>query len=115
MLGNMKQESVFANNCSVVFSASNFGARFNYNRIGLRDSAKGWVPLFSVGKEVMKMDVNSVTDLVSNVAFPIAAFVMMYYSNTKTIEELRKTIEENSLIMAKLSEKLDSLNDKKEV
>lgn len=61
------------------------------------------------------MDVNVVTDLVSNVAFPIAAFVMMYHSNTKTIEELRKTIEENSLIMAKLSEKLDNLNDRKEV
>lgn len=56
------------------------------------------------------MDVNVVTDLVSNVAF-----VMVYYSNTKTIEELRKTIEENSLIMAKLSEKLDNLNDNKEV
>lgn len=56
------------------------------------------------------MDVDVVMDLVSNVAFPIAAFVMMFYSNTKTIEELRKTVEENSLIMAKLSEKLDKLN-----
>lgn len=61
------------------------------------------------------MDVKEITDLVSNVAFPIAAFVMMYYSNTKTIEELRKTIGENSLIMAKLSEKLDGINDNKEV
>lgn len=61
------------------------------------------------------MDVKSVTDLVSNVAFPIAAFVMMYYSNTKTIEELRKTVEENSLIMAKLSDRLDNFNDNKEV
>lgn len=58
------------------------------------------------------MDVNMIMDLVSNVAFPIAAFVMMYYSNTKTIEELRKTVEENSLIMAKLAEKLDDFNDK---
>nr|DAL20841.1 MAG TPA_asm: YvrJ protein family protein [Bacteriophage sp.] len=58
------------------------------------------------------MDINMVTDLVSNVAFPIAAFVMMYYSNTKTIEELRKTVEENSLVMAKLAEKLDDFNDK---
>lgn len=58
------------------------------------------------------MDVNMVTDLVSNVAFPIAAFVMMYYSNTKTIEGLRKTVEENSLIMAKLAEKIDVFNDK---
>lgn len=61
------------------------------------------------------MDADLITDLVSNVAFPIAAFVMMYYSNTRTIEELRKTIEENSLIMAKLSEKLDNLNSNKEV
>lgn len=58
------------------------------------------------------MDINMVTDLLSNVAFPIAAFVMMYYTNTKTIEELRKTVEENSLIMAKLAEKLDDFNDK---
>lgn len=74
---------------------------------------KGPSPFFSAGKEAMEyMDVNVITDLVSNVAFPIAAFVMMYYSNTKTIEELRATIEENSLIMAKLSEKLDNLNNK---
>lgn len=58
------------------------------------------------------MDVNLITDLVSNVAFPIAAFVMMYYSNTKTIEELRKTIAENTLIMTKLSEKLDNITAK---
>ena len=61
------------------------------------------------------MDVDSVMNLISNVAFPIAAFVMMYYTNTKTIEELRKTVEENSLVMAKLSERLDNLNDHKEV
>ena len=56
------------------------------------------------------MDVSATTELVSNVAFPIAAFVMMFYSSTKTIEDMRKTIEENTLIMAKLVEKLDSLN-----
>ena len=55
------------------------------------------------------MDVNAVTDLVSNVAFPIAAFVMMFYSSTKTIEDMRETIEENTLIMTKLAEKLDSI------
>ena len=56
------------------------------------------------------MDVSAITELVSNVAFPIAAFVMMFYSSTKTIEDMRKTIEENTLIMAKLVEKLDNLN-----
>ncbi len=56
------------------------------------------------------MDVSAIAELVSNVAFPIAAFVMMFYSSTKTIEDMRKTVEENTLIMAKLVEKLDSLN-----
>lgn len=55
------------------------------------------------------MDVNVVMELVSNVAFPIAAFVMMFYSSTKTIEDMRKTIEENTLIMTKLAEKLDAI------
>ena len=55
------------------------------------------------------MDVNVITELVSNVAFPIAAFVMMFYSSTKTIEDMRETIEENTLIMTKLAEKLDSI------
>lgn len=55
------------------------------------------------------MDIDAVTELVSNVAFPIAAFVMMFYSSTKTIEDMRKTIEENTLIMTKLTEKLDSI------
>lgn len=55
------------------------------------------------------MDINAVTELVSNVAFPIAAFVMMFYSSTKTIEDMRKTIEENTLIMTKLTEKLDAI------
>lgn len=55
------------------------------------------------------MDANAVTELVSNVAFPIAAFVMMFYSSTKTIEDMRKTIEENTLIMSKLIDKLDNM------
>lgn len=55
------------------------------------------------------MDISAITELVSNVAFPIAAFVMMFYSSTKTIEDMRKTIEENTLIMTKLTEKLDSI------
>lgn len=55
------------------------------------------------------MDINAITELVSNVAFPIAAFVMMFYSSTKTIEDMRETIEENTLIMTKLAEKLDSI------
>lgn len=56
------------------------------------------------------MDVSVITELVSNVAFPIAAFVMMFYYSTKTVEDMRKTIEENTQIMTKVVEKLDSMN-----
>lgn len=56
------------------------------------------------------MDVSTITDLVSNVVFPIAAFVMMFYYSTNTVENMRKTIEENTIIMTKVVEKLDSLN-----
>ena len=56
------------------------------------------------------MDVGVVTELVNSVAFPIAAFIMMFYSSTKTIEDMRKTIEENTLVMTKLAEKLDDIN-----
>lgn len=55
------------------------------------------------------MDISAITELVSNVAFPIAAFVMMFYSSTKALDDMRKTIEENTLIMTKLVEKLDSI------
>ncbi len=56
------------------------------------------------------MDVSAITELVSSVAFPIAAFVMMFYYSTKTVEDMRKTIEENTLIMTKVIEKLDSMS-----
>lgn len=56
------------------------------------------------------MDVSAITELVSNVAFPIAAFVMMFYYSTKVVEDMRKTIEENTLIMTKVVEKLDSMS-----
>ena len=54
------------------------------------------------------MDVSAITELVSNVAFP--AFVIMFFYSTKTVEDMRKTIEENTLIMTKVIEKLDSMN-----
>lgn len=56
------------------------------------------------------MDMSAITELVSNVAFPIAAFVMMFYYSTKIVEDMRKTIEENTLIMTKVLEKLDCMN-----
>lgn len=57
----------------------------------------------------MNMDISVITELVGNVAFPIAAFVMMFYYSTKTVEDMRHTIEENTLIMTKVLEKLDGI------
>lgn len=55
------------------------------------------------------MDFNALKELVSSVAFPIAAFVMMFYYSTKTIEDMRDAIDKNTLILTKLVEKLDSI------
>lgn len=55
------------------------------------------------------MDVSQITELVNTVAFPIAAFVMMFYYNTKVVEDMRSTISENTLVIAKLTERLDSI------
>lgn len=64
----------------------------------------------SLDRKDTDMDVNAITELISNVAFPIAAFVMMFYYSTKTVEDMRKTIEENTLIMTKVIEKLDNMS-----
>lgn len=55
------------------------------------------------------MDVSQITELVNTVAFPIAAFVMMFYYNTKVVEDMRTTINENTVVITKLTERLDSL------
>lgn len=34
-----------------------------------------------------------ITNLISNVGFPIAAFVMMWYSNNKTLKKLTEVVE----------------------
>lgn len=55
------------------------------------------------------MDMSQIPELVNTVAFPIAAFVMMFYYNTKVVEDMRTTINENTVVIAKLTERLDSM------
>lgn len=52
-------------------------------------------------KEVHKMDVNTVIQAISNVGFPIAAFLLMWYQcntvvkeNTAAITEMRLALDE---------------------
>jgi len=66
------------------------------------------------------MTVQDISTLISTVGFPIVAAGALFWSNlktsdhyTKTIEEMRKTIEDNTLVTKQLIDKLDE--DKKEV
>lgn len=64
--------------------------------------------------EVRKMDVNAITTIISTVGFPIAMSIYMLYTlqkmneNHKTeIDNLRQAIENNTVAIVKLVEKLD--------
>lgn len=66
------------------------------------------------------MNIQDVTTLVSSLGFPIVACGALFWSNlktsdhyNKTIEEMRKTIEDNTLVTKQLIDKLDE--DKTEV
>lgn len=52
------------------------------------------------------MDINVITSLISSVGFPIIACVFMYKQNTSTLEEIRKTIENNTKSINELKEEL---------
>lgn len=60
------------------------------------------------------MDVNAITTIISTVGFPIAMCVYMIYalqkiseSHKAEIDELRTTIENNTVAVVKLVERLD--------
>lgn len=60
------------------------------------------------------MDFNAITQIISSVGFPIAMCVYVMYSMQKQteshkteIDELRKTIENNTVAIVKLVDKLD--------
>lgn len=59
------------------------------------------------------MDINSVTQIISNVGFPIACCLYLIYSQNRTeqahkeeIDKLRETVENNTKVMLKLCAKL---------
>jgi hypothetical protein len=60
------------------------------------------------------MDLNTITQIISSVGFPIAMCIYVMYAMQKQteshkteIDELRKTIENNTVAIVKLVEKLD--------
>lgn len=61
------------------------------------------------------MDISTITTVISSVGFPIAMCVYVFYAMQKQtethkteIDELRKTIENNTIAIVKLVEKLDN-------
>ena len=62
---------------------------------------------------MLKMDVlDIITQLVSNVGFPIAAFLLMFFQNretTKAVTELRQTLTENTLAITELRDEIKAI------
>lgn len=65
------------------------------------------------------MDAAQITNLISSVGFPIAACIYLIWNHSKekakdneTIEAMRKTIENNTIAIVKLCERLGADYDK---
>lgn len=56
---------------------------------------------------------DEIITLISSVGFPIAMCVYMIFTNNKTIENLRQTIENNTKVMVEISTKLGVLDEDK--
>lgn len=52
--------------------------------------------------------VETLTTLIGNLGFPIAAFLLMWYMYYKTVNEFQTSIEELTLAVTTLSNKLDA-------
>lgn len=50
------------------------------------------------------MDVQVIASLISSIGFPIAMCLLVYHHDTQTIDELRKTVEANTLATKHLAD-----------
>lgn len=57
------------------------------------------------------MNVNDISNLITTVGFPIAMCVMMYYTNTKTIKELTKSLNDNTIVLQKILHWIDKKDE----
>lgn len=65
------------------------------------------------------MDTNLITELIGNLGFPIAVVIYLFWSQAKErLEHKEETngfinaIENNTLVIQKLTDKLDSMEDR---
>lgn len=60
--------------------------------------------------------IETISSLISQVGFPIAAFLLMFFQNretTKAVTELRQTLTENTLAITELREEIKSIKGEK--
>ena len=53
------------------------------------------------------MDINVIAQLIGSVGFPICMSIYLIYFMQTELKEMRKTIENNTLTMQKLMDKID--------
>lgn len=57
------------------------------------------------------MDVNSIATIVSSVGFPICMSIYLIYFMQTELKEMRKTIENNTITMQKIVDRLDKMEN----
>lgn len=60
------------------------------------------------------MDIATITSLISSVGFPIVCVIFMWKYINSTLKEFTETMRENTLMLSKMYEKLDNMDEKKE-
>lgn len=57
------------------------------------------------------MDVNTIAQLVGSVGFPICMSIYLIYFMQTELKEMRKTIENNTLTMQRIVDKLNEVDE----
>lgn len=58
--------------------------------------------------------IQTLSELISSVGFPIAAFLLMFFQNretTKAVTELRQTLSENTLAIQELRDEIKEIRN----
>lgn len=54
-------------------------------------------------------DMGTVISMISNIGFPIAAFVAMFWMTNTTLKDLKTVITENTTLLTELSTKINAM------
>lgn len=54
-------------------------------------------------------DMSTIISMISNIGFPIAAFVAMFWMTNTTLKDLKTVITENTALLTELSTKINTI------